>query len=162
MLSFYTVAMPLTTGDLAPDFSAQTDQDRPFRFGDTSGWRVIFFFPRANTTHCQMQARRYQTLSGEFAGHGVSLLGISSDTRKQQLAFRDICKVDFPLVSDSNHAVSRSFGVLDDLLPGEDVQMARRETFLIDPQGRIAQHWSEVDPATDAAIVLDEVKRRVA
>nr|WP_256566000.1 redoxin domain-containing protein [Deinococcus sp. QL22] len=89
--------MSLTTGDLVPDFTAQTDQDRPYQFAqNSSGWRVIFFFPRANTTHCQMQARRYQALSGEFAAHGVSVLGISSDTRKQQLIFRDICKVDFP------------------------------------------------------------------
>ncbi|WP_019010242.1 peroxiredoxin [Deinococcus aquatilis] len=153
--------MSLTTGDLVPDFTAQTDQDRPYRFTQNSGgWRVIFFFPRANTTHCQMQARRYQALSGEFAAHGITLSGVSSDTRKQQLVFRDICKVDFPLISDTDHTVSRLFGVLDDLLPGEEVQMARRETFLIDPQGRIAQHWNGVDPATDAATVLEEVKRR--
>ncbi|THF71111.1 peroxiredoxin [Deinococcus sp. Arct2-2] len=154
--------MSLTTGDLVPDFSAQTDQERLYQFAQNNGgWRVIFFFPRANTTHCQMQARRYQSLSGEFAAHGVSLLGVSSDTRKQQLMFRDICKVAFPLISDTDHAVSRRFGVLDDLLPGEEVQMARRETFLIDPQGRIAHHWQGVDPATDAAEVLEEVKRTV-
>jgi peroxiredoxin Q/BCP len=154
--------MSLTTGDLVRDFSAQTDQDRPYQFTQSGGgWRVIFFFPRANTTHCQMQARRYQALSGEFAAHGVSLLGVSSDTRKQQSVFRDICKVDFPLIPDTVHSVSRHFGVLDDLLPGEDVQMARRETFLIDPQGRITHHWQGVDPATDAAEVLEEVKRTV-
>lgn len=152
--------MSLTTGDLVPDFTAQTDQDRLYRFTQNSGgWRVIFFFPRANTTHCQMQARRYQALSSEFAAHGVALTGVSSDTRKQQLMFRDICKVDFPLLSDTDHTVSRHFGVLDDLMPGEEVQTARRETFLIDPQGRIAQHWNAVDPATDAATVLEEVKR---
>ncbi len=154
--------MSLTTGDLVSDFTAQTDQDRPYRFAQNSGgWRVIFFFPRANTTHCQMQARRYQALSSEFAARGVSLSGVSSDTRKQQLMFRDICKVDFPLISDTDHAVSRQFGVLDELVPSEDVQVARRETFLIDPQGRIAQHWQSVDPATDAATVLEEVKRTV-
>ncbi|ANE44187.1 peroxiredoxin [Deinococcus puniceus] len=155
--------MSLTTGDLVSDFTAQTDQDRPYQFAQHSGsWRVLFFFPRANTTHCQMQARRYQALSGEFAARGVSLLGVSSDTRKQQLMFRDICKVDFPLISDTDHAVSRQFGVLDTLVPGEEVQVARRETFLIDPQGRIAQHWQGVDPATDAAMVLEEVKRTMA
>nr|WP_256565999.1 hypothetical protein [Deinococcus sp. QL22] len=58
--------------------------------------------------------------------------------------------------------MSRRFGVLDDLVPGEEVQVARRETFLIDPQGRIAQHWQGVDPATDAALVLEEVKQRGA
>ncbi|MFB9993667.1 peroxiredoxin [Deinococcus oregonensis] len=155
--------MSLTTGDLVSDFTAQTDQDRPYRFSQNSGgWRVIFFFPRANTTHCQMQARRYQALSSEFEAHGVSLLGVSSDTRQQQLMFRDICKVSFPLISDTDHTVSRKLGVLDDLMPGEDVQMARRETFLIDPPGRIAQHWQGVDPATDAEIVLEQVKRTVA
>ncbi|UBV41665.1 peroxiredoxin [Deinococcus taeanensis] len=154
--------MSLTVGDKVEAFTATTDQGARYDSGQDSGtWRVVFFFPHAAASHCQLQARRYQAHHPEFAQAGVKVLGVSSNTRKQQLVFRDVCQVSFPLITDEQHRLSTQFGVLDDPLPELSFRPARRETFLIGPDDVIVQHWQNVNPETDASTVLEEVRRHL-
>ena len=106
-----------------------------------------------------MQSRRFQTLLPQFEQLGVRLVGVSVDTEEEQRTFRNLCSVSFPLVSDSGYAISRTYGVLETVEhEGRLVTFARRETFLVDPQGRIAHHWTQVDPNAHAQEVLDYVQ----
>lgn len=117
------------------------------------------FFPRSNTTHCQLQARRFQALLPEFEHLHARLLGISSDTVAQQVTFREICRLQFPLFTDSTQQLIELFGVReDDLIDGESTHRAKRQTFLISPEGVIAHHWVQVDPNTHASEVLEYLR----
>lgn len=122
-------------------------------------WLVLFFFPRASTTHCQLQARRFEALVPEFRALNARILGVSSDARSQQMAFRNLCQLSFSLIPDTNHQLSERYGVLDEPFPGEETRPARRETFLISPEGRVVRHWTEVVPKTHAAEVLEELRK---
>lgn len=153
--------MALHEGDRIPPFTATLDNGRPYA-PQPGRWRVLFFFPKAATTHCQLQARRYQALATEFQALDVDVAGINSDPRREQVSFRELCALDYPLLADEGHVLTELFGVLDEPWPGEQVRRARRETFLSDPQGVIVRHWTEVDPATDAATVLQDVRARLS
>ncbi len=153
----------LQTRDPAPDFSALQDRGGTFRLADHRGeWVLLFFFPRASTSYCQMQARRFQALQPEYRRLGVQVVGVSSDTAQQQTVFRDSCQLDFPLITDSEHRVGIRYGVMEtERVDGETTLRARRESFLIGPQGRVERHYSEVDANTHAAEVLAELRNLI-
>ncbi|MBZ9753128.1 peroxiredoxin [Deinococcus sp. HMF7604] len=152
--------MSLTVGDYLPRLTAE--QDTGLAYAPAQGrWRVLFFFPKTATTHCQLQARRYQALYPQFQAQGVDVVGINGDPRQEQARFRDVCKLDYPLLDDRKQVVSSLFGVLDDPWPGEDVRRPRRETFLVAPDGVITDHWTEVIPGQDAETVLAQIQERL-
>ena len=147
--------MTLQIGDSAPAFLPFITSRRSQQEGASEQWTVLFFFPRGNHPHCVMESRRFQTLLPEFERLGVQVVGVSVDTTEQQQYFRDFCVLQFPLISDAAYALSRNYGVLETVqVEGEDVTFARRETFLIDPQGYVQHHWTDVEPDTHAATVL--------
>ncbi|PTA69866.1 peroxiredoxin [Deinococcus arcticus] len=152
--------MPLHTGDRVPDFTAQQDSGRPYAPAP-GRWRVLFFFPKTATTHCQLQARRYQALAAEFQAHGVDIVGVNGDPKQEQARFRELCKLDYPLLDDRKQEITTLFGVLDDPWPDEEVRRPRRETFLVAPDGIITDHWTEVNPGQDAETVLARVRERM-
>ncbi|MFC4636719.1 peroxiredoxin [Deinococcus hohokamensis] len=153
--------MALHEGDRVPPFTATQDNGQPY-VPQSGRWQVLFFFPKAATTHCQLQARRYQAVAADFRELGVDVVGINSDPRREQVSFRELCVLDYPLLADEGHVLTEMFGVMDDPWPGEQVRRARRETFLVDPQGVIVRHWTNVDPGTDATTVLEDVRSRVS
>ncbi|OWL95454.1 hypothetical protein CBQ26_11885 [Deinococcus indicus] len=149
--------MALSTGDHVPPFTARQDDNQTFHF--TPGqWTVLFFFPKTATTHCQLQARQYQAHLPAFSGLGASVIGVNGDPRRDQVRFRDLCRLDYPILNDRTQALSREFDLLDDVWSGETVQRPRRETFLIDPTGVIRHHWKNVTPGQDAPSVLDTLR----
>ncbi|GGK91109.1 peroxiredoxin [Deinococcus radiotolerans] len=149
--------MALSTGDILPEFVAVQDNGRPYE--PTPGrWRVLFFFPKTVTTHCQLQARQYQARLAGFEDLNVDVVGINGDPRQDQLHFRSTCKLGYPLVNDGDQEISRAFDLLDNPWPGEAVGRPKRETFLVDPRGVIRRHWTGVDPAQDAQVVLEAVQ----
>ncbi|GGJ67475.1 peroxiredoxin [Deinococcus aquiradiocola] len=154
MTAPYSGSMTVNAGDLAPDFLAFLPE--PLR---TADWTVLYFYPRGNNPHCVMQSRRFQALLPQFREAGVRVVGVSVDTAEEQGYFRNFCTLSFPLISDARHELSARYGVLDSaVVDGETVTYARRETFLIRPDGRVALHWTQVDPDTHAAQVLGAVK----
>jgi peroxiredoxin Q/BCP len=150
--------MVLLPGNTVPTFSAVMDDGQPYT-PRAGRWQVVFFFPKAATTHCQLQARRYQALYAEFQALGVDVVGVNSDPRRALVKFRDVCRLDYPLLLDEQRRLSQQFGVQDEQWPDEPVRRVRRETFLMDPEGVVRHHWTAVEPGNDAQIVLDEVRR---
>ncbi len=148
--------MPVTVGDYVPDPSTLPPRSLPDLRGQ---WTVLYFYPQGNNPHCVMQSRRFQALLPEFERLGVRLVGVSVDTAEEQRSFRTLCSVSFPLVSDAGHTISRAYGVLQTAEhEGQSVTYARRETFLVDPAGRVVHHWTQVDPNTHAREVLEQVQ----
>lgn len=149
--------MALSTGDRVPPFTARQDNDQTFQFMPGQ-WTVLFFFPKTATTHCQLQARLYQAQLPAFSELGAEVVGVNADPKREQVQFRDLCRLDYPILNDRTQALSREFDLLDDVWPGETVQRPRRETFLIDPTGIIRHHWKNVSPGQDAQSVLDALR----
>ncbi|MBP9591134.1 MAG: peroxiredoxin, partial [Steroidobacteraceae bacterium] len=87
---------------------------------------------------------------------GAVILGISVDDVASHKAFAAKHGLPFTLLADADKAVTKQYGVLKTYLGV--MEMARRDTFLIDPEGRIAKHYESVDPETNSKIVLEDIK----
>ncbi|MHB8333628.1 MAG: peroxiredoxin [Acidimicrobiales bacterium] len=122
-------------GDLAPDFTL-TDQHGVSRtLSDllTQGPIVLFFYPAAMTTGCTKETCHFRDLAAAFAEAGAQRIGISMDDVAKQAAFSDANALDYPLLSDVDGRVAKSYGVKRAL----DVLRVKRTTFVIGTDRRL-------------------------
>lgn len=146
-------------GQPAPEFEARSDDGQEVSLRTLRGrWAVLYFYPKAGTPGCSVEAQRFETALPEFERLGAQVVGVSTDTEASQARFRDRCGLSFPLLPDGDKAIARAFGVLGGVTGLFGV--TSRETFLLDPEGRVAYHWNRVNPMSHAAEVL-EILRRV-
>ncbi|WP_027480430.1 peroxiredoxin [Deinococcus pimensis] len=146
-------------GEPAPEFDAVSDDGRRVRLADLRGrWVVLFFYPKASSVGCSVEARRFEEAAPEFERLGATVVGVSTDTEAAQARFRDSCGLSFPLLPDGDRSVCRAYGVMGGLTGLLGV--ADRQTFLIDPQGRVARHWRRVNITRHAADVLADLRER--
>jgi len=144
---------------MAPEFSARSDDGRTMRLSELRGkWVILFFYPRAGSPGCSIEARRFEAKMEDFSALNAQLIGVSLDTEAKQAKFRDSCGLSYPLIPDGDRTLSKAYGVIGGL--GGLLGMAARETFLIAPDGSIARHWRTVNPANHAADVLKELETR--
>ncbi|WP_188998750.1 peroxiredoxin [Deinococcus roseus] len=149
--------MTLRVGDPAPPFSALSDQGQQISLDALHGkWVVLFFYPRAGSRGCSVEARGFENLLHDFHRLGTDIIGISTDTEAHQAKFRQGCTLHFPLIPDSDKKICSRYGVMGllGLLTGQ----ADRQTFLIDREGKIAHHWRFVNPFSHASEVLEQVQ----
>lgn len=145
--------MPLHVGQAAPTFSARSDDGQSVNLADMRGqWVVLYFYPRASTPGCSVEAQRFEQALGEFERCQAQVIGVSTDTEARQAQFREKCALSFPLLPDSDKAIAKAYGVLGGMTGLLGV--AQRQTFLIDPQGNLAYIWHKVNPVSHAAEVL--------
>lgn len=150
--------MSLRVGQRAPDFEKRSDDGRLIRLADLRGrWVVLFFYPRAGSMGCSVEAQRFEAALPEFARLGAEVIGVSTDTEARQANFRDTCTLSFPLLPDSDRSVCRAYGVMAGL--GGLLGMAARETFLIDPQGLLAGRYRTANPGAHASAALRDLER---
>jgi len=123
---------PLRPGEPAPDFTVTSVTGGKVDRASLLGRRtVLYFYPRANSAGCSLEAREFARHHAEFAAAGVTVVGVSVDSVDSQRRFQDACNLPFELVADTNGELSRRFGVLGRL------GLARRTTFLIGPTGTV-------------------------
>lgn len=133
-------AMP-AAGDAAPVFEGIQDNGEPIGLSDYQGkWLALYFYPKADTPGCTKQACSLRDAISELTGEGIHILGVSIDSVEDQAAFKAKYSLPFPLLADKDGTVSRAYGVA---FPGR--LFARRITFLISPEGRIADIINQVD-----------------
>ncbi|ANE43140.1 peroxiredoxin [Deinococcus puniceus] len=156
-----TTASPLLTPapNMAPEFSARSDDGRTLRLSELRGkWVILFFYPRAGSPGCSIEARRFEAKVADFDALNAQLIGVSLDTEARQAKFRDSCGLSYPLIPDGDRTLSKAYGVIGGL--GGLLGMAARETFLIAPDGTLARHWRTVNPANHASDVLKDLQTR--
>jgi len=127
------------------------------------GWVCLYFYPKDFTGGCSIEAAKFQSDLGKFQAAGASVLGVSVDTVDSHRAFCEKKKLTFPLLSDSDAAVSKAYGSVEDY--GSYGLLSARNTFLIAPDGTIAYEWVDVRPAahsTEVLAKLEELKARAA
>ena len=151
------MATHLKVGDPAPDFSAPVTDGSTVSLADFRGRKlVMYFYPMDDTPGCTRQACKFRDDWHSFQEMGVVLVGISADKPAANAAFAQKFHLPFPLLSDTDGAFARQYGAWMNLgIAG----FARRYTYVIDPDGRIAQVYTDVSVSEHSAEVLADLQR---
>jgi peroxiredoxin Q/BCP len=147
-------------GAKAPDFTLPRDGGGSVSLSDHTGRPVVlFFYPKANTPGCTLEARDFTALADEFAAAGAVVLGISKDSVKKQENFVVKQELTVPILSDSEGDVCERYGVWGEKMNyGKTYTGIIRTTYLIGPDGRVAKVWPKVKVAGHADEVLAAVR----
>lgn len=150
----------LKAGDLAPDFTLETDRATPFALAAHRGSPVVlFFYPEDNTEGCTIENLEFSRRAADFRDLGVTVIGISPDTVEKHCTFRDKHSLEIPLAADPDRTVIDAYGVWGPKkLYGREYDGLHRTTFLIDADGRIERVWSVRRIKGHAQAVLDTVR----
>lgn len=147
-------AMP-KPGQAAPDFRLQDQNGKWHAPADHKGhWVVLYFYPKDFTPGCTTEVCTFRDDVAKLRQQGADVLGVSLDDVKSHAEFAAKYHVPFPLLSDADSKTAQAYGVLASKL---GFKYARRTTFLIDPQGKIAKVYQDVDPEKNSAQVLSDL-----
>jgi peroxiredoxin Q/BCP len=146
----------LKEGDEAPDIRLNTDSGEPFRLSSLKGKNVVlYFYPRADTPGCTIEACEFRDNSKKFAGRDAVIVGISPDAVNSQAKFKGKFDLPFTLLSDVDKEAAQAYGVYKEKnLYGKKVMGIERTTFIIDAGGKIAKIFPKVKAQGHAEQVL--------
>ena len=143
-------------GQTAPEFTLPSQEGTNVSLSQYKGkWVVLYFYPKDMTSGCTIEAHNFQKDMGKFDALNAVVLGVSVDSVKSHQAFCAKDGLHFKLLSDTGHSVVTQYGSLASYM---GMKMAKRNTFLIDPQGKIMKEWIGVDPNHASSDVLDAIK----
>ena len=141
-------AMP-SVGQEAPGFTLSSQTGAQIALSSFAGkWVVLYFYPKDMTPGCTVEAHNFQAAQAQFDAKNAVILGVSVDSAASHEQFCTKENLTFRLLADTSKSVVSAYGSL-----GSN-GMASRNTFLINPQGKITQVWTSVSPATTVPIVL--------
>jgi peroxiredoxin Q/BCP len=143
-------------GQPAPDFELASDTGDRVKLSELRGKPVVlYFYPKDDTPGCTTQACGIRDAWGEFERAGATVLGVSPDSEKSHVKFKEKFDLPFTLLADTDHAVAESYGVwaLKKYM-GREYMGVDRTTFVIDADGNVAKVFRSVKPATHADDVL--------
>jgi peroxiredoxin Q/BCP len=140
----------------APDFTLASDSGGRVTLSQLRGSPVVlYFYPRDDTPGCTKQACGIRDAWGEFERRGVVVLGVSPDSARKHVKFKDKYGLPFTLLADEDHAVSETYGVwVEKSMLGKKYMGIERSTFVIDADGKVAKVMRRVKPDTHADDVL--------
>ncbi len=151
----------LKEGAPAPDFCLPDQDGKQLRLADFRGKKnvVLYFYPRAMTSGCTVQACGVRDHQKDFARLDTVVLGVSTDPSPRLRKFDDKHDLAFPLLSDEDHAVAESYGVWGlKKFMGRESMGVKRITFLIDKKGTLRRVLAKVKTATHDEDVLALLK----
>jgi thioredoxin-dependent peroxiredoxin len=150
----------IEAGQRAPAFTLTADDGSKVRLSDLQGQSVVlYFYPRDDTPGCTREACSFRDQQAELKKLGARVLGISTDSTQSHEKFRDKYRLNFPLLSDSNHAIAEKYGAWREKnLYGKKSMGIQRSTFLIDPDGKVAKVWKAVKVDGHDAQVVAAIK----
>jgi thioredoxin-dependent peroxiredoxin len=143
-------------GKPAPDFELASDTGERVRLSALQGKPVVlYFYPKDDTPGCTRQACDIRDAWEEFERAGAVVLGLSPDGEASHAKFKAKYGLPFPLLADTDHAVSEAYGVWKEKsFAGKKYMGVERSTFVVAADGTIARVMREVDPKTHADDVL--------
>ncbi len=150
----------LQVGDKAPEFTLSA-QSGPIGLSDFQGKAlVLYFYPKDDTSGCTREAQDFSALAGEFEAAGVHLLGVSKDSVASHAKFIGKYDLTIPLASDPEGQTVEAYGAwVEKNMYGRKYMGIDRSTFLIGPDGTLAQVWRKVKVPGHAAEVLDSARK---
>lgn len=124
-------------------------------------WVVVYFYPRDSTPGCTTEARDFRDLHPIFRQRHAQVIGVSRDSVKSHANFATRQELPFSLISDPEETWCKAFDVIHEkMLYGKRHMGVVRSTFLLDPDGKLAQEWRGVKVAGHAQAVLDAIPAR--
>jgi peroxiredoxin Q/BCP len=151
-------------GQAAPTFALPDDSGAIQDLAAQRGrWVVLFFYPKDFTSGCTTEVCEFRDLSSQFAAAGATVWSVSVLDTASKANFKAQHQLDFPLLADEDHAVAERYGVwVEKKNYGKSYMGIARTTFLIDPEGHIAQVWTKVKPEGHAGVVLETLRSNIA
>jgi len=158
------VARPITVlsdapavGAMAPDFALTSNEGKQASLKDFRGkWVVLYFYPKDFTSGCTLEAHNFQSDLAKYEAINAVILGVSVDTADSHKSFCAKEGLSFKLLSDVDTKVSDTYG---SVMEYNGMKLSSRNTFIIDPQGKIAQVFLKVKPAGHSEEVLSALAR---
>lgn len=149
-------ADPPSIGSPAPLFRLPTHEGGEFDLAGRrgQGWTVLYFYPKAGTPGCTTQACAFRDAIDVIRRQGAEVFGISTDSVAALQAFHREHRLNFTLLADADALTTDAYGVKMPVLT-----MAKRRTFILDPDLIVRRIDEDVDPALDAQHVADSLKR---
>jgi len=149
----YAANSPLpAVGQPAPDFSLPSQDGSQISLSSFHGrWVVLYFYPKDMTSGCTIEAHNFERDHEQYDAHHAVILGVSVDTPESHQKFCTKEGLRFRLLADAHHTVVEKYGSMGSFL---GIPIAKRNTFLIAPDGKIAQVWIGVSPSRHSAEVL--------
>ncbi len=140
--------MSLQVGQIAPEFKLPDQNGRMVSLGDFRGRKVlVYFYPKADTPGCTKQACAVRDATALLQREGVVVLGISPDPVGVQAEFDAKYRLGFPLLSDPDHAVAKTYGAWGEKrMYGRTHMGIIRSAYLIGEDGRVRGAWVPVKP----------------
>jgi peroxiredoxin Q/BCP len=152
----YKQMKTLKVGDRVPEFSAHDENGNIIKLSDYSGKKlIVFFYPKANTPGCTAEACNLRDNYKELKAQGYELLGVSADSQKKQLNFKNKYQFPFPLLADEDHTILNIFGVWGPKqFMGKKYDGIHRMTFVIGGDGVVEKVIEKVKTKDHAAQLL--------
>jgi len=142
-------------GQSAPTFTLPSQEGVQVSLTSFRGkWVVLYFYPKDMTSGCTLEAHNFQRDQAKYDADNAVILGVSVDSADSHKQFCTKEGLSFRLLADTEDKVTESYGSLANY---GVAKKARRNTFLIDPQGKIVKVWTGVNPMHHSEEVLSEL-----
>jgi peroxiredoxin Q/BCP len=154
------MASKVTAGSKAPSFTLPCDGGGNVSLADFKGQKlVLYFYPKADTSGCTREAMDFSRLKGAFTRAGTAILGVSADPVPKLDKFKTKHSLKVALGSDETHKMLEAYGVwAEKSLYGRKYMGILRNTYLIGPDGKVAEVWEKVKVDGHADEVLAAAK----
>jgi len=153
----------LKEGDLAPDFCLPDEEGKEVCLSSLKGkWVILYFYPKDNTSGCTKEAISFTERIEDFKRLNAEVLGLSKDSVKSHLSFKNKHGLKVKLLSDESAEVLKKYGAWGKKkMYGREVEGTIRTTFLIDPNGRIRKIWRNVKVEGHVDQVFEALKELI-
>lgn len=144
-------------GEAAPDFNLPDQHGQMHTLQEYAGkWLVLYFYPKDDTPGCTQEACAFRDDLHQLTDLGAQVVGVSVNDSNSHAEFAQKYHLPFPLLADKNAEVAARYGVLINMFL---FKVARRYTFLIDPQGRINKVYDKVETSRHSKEIIEDMKR---
>jgi peroxiredoxin Q/BCP len=151
----------MQAGDVVEDFTLPDQDGNPVTLSGFAGKPVVlFFYPKADTPGCTIEACGFRDHFKKLQKAGVVVLGISRDTVKAQKKFQEKYDLPYPLLADADQVICNRFGVIKEKsMYGKKVTGIERTTYVIGPDRKLIHEFNKVKPEGHAEEVLALLKK---
>lgn len=157
LASVAAVADQLAVGQPAPEFELPDQDGQLHALEDyRDSWVVLYFYPKDETPGCTTEACEFRDDIFAYRQLNAQILGVSLDDVDSHRKFAENHGLPFPLLADTDGGTAEAYGVKTKMF---GMTVAKRQTFIIDPDGKLAKHYAKVKPATHSQEVLTDLEK---
>ena len=155
-ISFASLAK-IKVGSKAPNFNLSDQNSIQHQLSDYEGsWVILYFYPKDDTPGCTTQACDFRDAVKRIIASKSNVFGVSLDSVESHKRFADKNNLPFSLLSDESGEVSEAYDSLNNFM---SFKSAKRNTFIIDPDGKVAKIYLSVKPSTHSQMVLNDLNQ---